>query len=178
MSTYQNEFCVRRQILCSNRTMWIQFLEKNWLKMKNGIKVFMESYVKIYTYSKVINSLRGIDNCLGAALKDSFGQPILVTIFLYFNFYKQCWPYMVSIHIKYFLKTRKKTRKFRTNLLPYKNWVTGKRTCVNKGCKLLNPCLLTVLWPIPINKLPCLEAIRLRNLDTIDAIEVFMTKSE
>ena len=38
--------------------------------------------------------------------------------------------------------------------LPYKKFVTEKRTCVNKECNLLN--LITALLSIPFNKLPCL----------------------
>jgi hypothetical protein len=52
---------------------------------------------KYFTSSKIIiNLLKGIDNCSGAALKAirQLWTPILLTIFLYFNFYKQCWPFM------------------------------------------------------------------------------------
>jgi len=68
---------------------------------------------------------------------DSFEQEFLVTIFLYFYFYKQCWPFIVSIQ-KIFLETiLLKKLQFPTILLPYKKCVTEKRTFVNKAFKSL-----------------------------------------
>ena len=43
---------------------------------------------------------------------------------------------------------------FQTILLPYKKCVPKKRIYVNKGYKLLNSYLITVLVSIPFNKLP------------------------
>jgi len=64
----------------------------------------------------------GIDNCSSAALKGvktPLDKKFFVTIFLYFNFYKQCWPYLFPFR-KYFLEKVQ----FPTILLPYKKWVT------------------------------------------------------
>ena len=43
-----------------------------------------------------------------------------------------------------------KNLQFSTILLCYKKCVTEKRTKMNKGCNLLNPCVLTVLLSIPL----------------------------
>jgi len=63
---------------------------------------------------------------------DSFEQEVSVTIFFYFNFYKQCWSYIVSIQKYFFGKNS-----IRKNFLFYKKCVTEKKTYLNKGCNLL-----------------------------------------
>ena len=75
---------------------------------------------------------------------DSFEQEFLVTIFLYFYFYKQCWPFIVSIQ-KIFLETiLLKKLQFPTILLPYKKvcyWeenICKQKTCSCPFCTIIS----------------------------------------
>jgi hypothetical protein len=67
---------------------------------------------------------------------------------------------MFSIYGFWKVSIRKELQ-FRIILFLYKKFVTGKRTNVKKGCKLLNPYLVTVLSSILFNKLPCRKELKL-----------------